>query len=106
MNKKILTSLILAILVSLLITFFVAGFFSQREITFQKNQNKANGVAFGEILVPFGVPFPFECRGLCIQEMNVKNLLKDIAVFYLPSYILVYFLVAGITKRRVRFVSK
>lgn len=106
MNKKVLASLILATFISFFITFFVSGFLAEREMALQKDQYKSKGVVFGEILVPVGVPFPYGCAGLCRHEINTKNLLKDLSIFYVPSYILVYFLLEVITRRRARFASK
>ncbi len=93
--------------VKILITFFVSGFLAQREIALQKSQYESQGITFGEILVPVGIPFSYGCIGLCARvPLDYKNLLKDVVVFYIPSYILVYLIFESITKRQARFELK
>ncbi len=107
MNKKVLASLILAVLVSFLVTFFVSGFLAEREVASQRERYASKEITFGEILVPVGVPFSYGCTGLCGGvSLDTTNLLKDVAVFYIPSYILVYFILEVITKRRARSALK
>jgi len=52
MNKKIVASLTLSIVVSFLIIVTVSNYFAEKEIANQRSEYTTRGIAFGETLAP------------------------------------------------------